>query len=126
MYKVIKGGNIYSSIDLNNKSEVYDLLEDLKKKKSKDARINRNKILAYIRLLERHGVLIGEPICKHLEGEIYELRPLDNRILFFYHEDDQYILLTHFEKKTNKTPKREIERAKSKMDEYISRKINNN
>ena len=112
--------------DLNNKSEVYDLLEDLKKKKSKDAKINRNKILAYIKLLEKRGVLIGEPICKHLEGEIYELRPLDNRILFFYHEDDQYILLTHFEKKTNKTPKREIERAKSKMNEYISRTMNNN
>ena len=120
MYKV----SFY--FDVNNKSEVYDLLEKLRESSSKDARINRNKILSYIKLLEKHGVTIGEPVCKHLEGEIYELRPLDNRILFFYHEEDQYLLLTHFVKKTQKTPKREIERAKSKMNEYISRKKNDN
>ena len=116
MYKV----SFY--FDINKKAEVYDLLESLKKSNSKDAKIKRNKILSYIRLLEKLGVLIGEPFCKHLEGEIYELSPLDNRVLFFYHEKDQYILLTHFVKKTNKTPKREIERAKSKMIEYMSRK----
>ena len=111
--------NVSFYFDKNNKSEIIDLLEELKISKSKDARINRNKILAYIKLLKQYGVLIGEPICKHLDGELYELRPLDNRILFFYHEKDQYILLTHFVKKTNKTKKSEIERAKSKMSEYI-------
>ena len=110
--------------DVSGKSEIYDLLEALKISKSKDARVNRNKILLYIKLLEEHGVLIGEPICKHLEGEIYELRPLKNRILFFYHEKDQYILLTHFVKKTDKTPKFEIERAKEKMNEYLLRELN--
>ena len=32
--------------DINNKSEVYDLLETLKKSKTKDAKIKRNKILS--------------------------------------------------------------------------------
>ena len=91
--------NVSFYFDVNNKSEVYDLLEELKVSKSKDSRIKRNKILSYIMLLKKYGVLIGEPVCKHLSGEIYELRPLNNRILFFYHEKDQYILLTHFIKK---------------------------
>ena len=116
MYKV----SLY--FDMHNKSEVFDLLEKLKKSNSKDDKINRNKILSYIKLLEKHGVWIGEPVCKKLVDGIYELRPLKNRVLFFYHEKDQYILLTHFIKKTGKTPKHEIERAKRKMNEYISRK----
>lgn len=77
MYKV----SFY--FDINNKSEVYDLLENLKKSNSKDAKIKRNKILSYIKLLEKYGVIIGEPICKHLESGIYELRPFKDRILFF-------------------------------------------
>ena len=116
MYKV----SLY--FDMHNKSEVFDLLEKLKKSNSKDDKINRNKILSYIKLLEKHGVWIGEPVCKKLVDGIYELRPLKNRVLFFYHEKDQYILLTYFIKKIGKTPKHEIERAKRKMNEYISRK----
>ena len=87
MEEIVKKVSFY--FDINNKSEVYDLLETLKKSKTKDAKIKRNKILSYIKLLEKYGVIIGEPICKHLDGEIYELRPLKDRILFFYHVEDQ-------------------------------------
>ena len=34
----------------------------------------------------------------------------------------EYVLLHHFRKKTEKTPKREIERAKAEMEDYILRK----
>ena len=33
-----------------------------------------------------------------------------------------YVLLHSFRKKTDKTPRREIERAKSERDDYLSRK----
>ena len=113
--------NVNFYYDKNEKSDVLDWLIELSKKKSKDARINRNKILAYIKALQEYGVQVGEPICKHLTGDIWELRPLSNRILLFYHIKNQYVLLSQFIKKTNKTPKKEIERAINRMNDYIER-----
>jgi phage-related protein len=58
----------------------------------------------------------------HLEDDIWELRPGNNRVLYFYHKDDTYVLLHQFRKKTQKTPRREIEKAKAERDDWISRK----
>lgn len=52
---------------------------------------------------------------KKIEGEIWELRPLDNRILFFAWNGNAFVLLHHFVKKTQKTPKNEIEQAQQNM-----------
>lgn len=89
---------------------------------SKDARINWHKMLEYMAALEEKGTSLGEPFVKHLEEDIWELRPLNNRILFFFWKDDTYVLLHRFVKKTNKTPKREIEMAKRKRDDWLERK----
>jgi phage-related protein len=78
---------------------------------SKDARIQYQKILTHIRMLESYGTRIGEPQVKHIDGNLWELRPLSNRIFFFYWRDNKYVLLHHFIKKTQKTPRREIEKA---------------
>jgi phage-related protein len=88
---------------------------------SKHARINFNKIVAYLDLLEEKGTRIGEPVTKHLDGDIWELRPLDNRILYAFYKDNTFILLHYFIKKTNKTPPREIEQAKRNLADYIGR-----
>ena len=37
-------------------------------------------------------------------------------------KDDAYALLHQFRKKTQKTPRREIEKAKAERDDWISRK----
>ena len=76
----------------------------------------------YIQLLEDHGTRLGENITKHLEEDIWELRPGNNRVLYFYHRDDTYVLLHQFRKKTQKTPRREIEKAKAERDDWIFRK----
>ena len=62
-----------------------------------------------------------EPYIKHLDGEIWELRPLKNRIMFFGYDGKQFVLLSHFIKKTQKTPKREIDKAKRLMKDYLER-----
>lgn len=105
-------------------SELWDFLDDLQKKsiRNKDARIQHKQIVMYIQLLEDHGTQLGENITKHLEDDIWELRPGSNRVLFFYHKDETYVLLHHFRKKTQKTPRREIEKAKAERDDWISRK----
>jgi len=88
---------------------------------NKTARINFNKIVAYIDILCEKGTRVGEPITKHLDGDIWELRPLDNRILLAYYKDNRFILLHHFVKKTQKTPPREIDQAKRNLADFIER-----
>ena len=108
----------------NGKSQISDFLENLKRKlpTSKDARIQYNKIFLYLSLLSENGTDLSENITKHIEENIWELRPNSNRIFYFYIEEDTFVLLHQFRKKSNKTPRREIERAKRERDDYLSRK----
>ncbi|MDR2615653.1 MAG: type II toxin-antitoxin system RelE/ParE family toxin [Oscillospiraceae bacterium] len=91
-------------------------------KTNKTARLRWQKLRAYIDALAEKGTWVGQPITKHLSGEIWELRPLDDRVLYFFVKNDhEFVLLHHFIKKTNKTPPREIERAKREMQDYLER-----
>ena len=109
--------------DKKGVSEIIDFLVDLKEKgkTSKNERVNRSKILAYIGALERYGTRVGQPVVKHIDGSIWELRPLSNRIFFFYWKENKFVLLHHFVKKTQKTPPREIEIARAKLRDFIER-----
>ncbi len=109
--------------DKNGKSEIVDYIKELNTKAStsKEYRINFNKIVAYMDMLEELGTRVGEPVTKHLDGEIWELRPLKNRFLYAYYKDNKFIILHHFIKKTQKTPKREIEQAKRNLEDYLER-----
>ena len=109
--------------DCNGKSEIVEYLDELKEQgeTSKTERINRDKILAYIGALEQYGTRIGQPVVKHIDGSLWELRPLANRIFFFYWKDNIFVLLHHFIKKTRKTPLREIEQARVKLKDFLER-----
>ena len=85
-------------------------------------RIQYKQISLYIQLLEDNGTRLNENITKHLDDDIWELRPGNNRVLYFYFKNDTFVLLHQFRKKTKKTPKREIERAKAERDDYLARK----
>ena len=69
----------------HGESEVWDFLEALrvKSKSSKDARIQYNQILFYIDLLAKNGTNLPVNITKHLEEDIWELRPGNNRSFIF-------------------------------------------
>jgi phage-related protein len=109
--------------DKDGNSEIVDYLDSLKASglTSKTDRINRTKILAYIGALEQHGTRIGMPVVRHIDGDIWELRPLANRIFFFYWKDDKFVLLHHYTKKSQKIPHGEVERAKAEMKDHIER-----
>ena len=100
---------------------VFDYIKKLKTKNDKDSRIKSSKINDYIQALSVYGTQIGEPYLKHLEGEIWELRPLRDRILFAAWIDNSFVLLHTFVKKTQKTPKAEIEKAKKELSEIRQR-----
>ncbi|MFZ3100777.1 MAG: type II toxin-antitoxin system RelE/ParE family toxin [Desulfitobacteriaceae bacterium] len=77
--------------------------------------------MTFIRVLQDCGTRAGEPFVKHIEGDIWELRTLSDRIFFFYFKENTFVLLNHFVKKTKKTPKREIEQAKRYLANYLER-----
>lgn len=56
-----------------------------------------------------------------LKGDIWELRPLDNRIMYAYWKDNTFVLLHYFNKKTQKTPKSEIQIAKNNLKDFLER-----
>ena len=95
-------------------------------KNDKNARIQYRQISLYIELLQRNGVNLNGNIIKHLEDGIWELRPGVNRIFFFYFENGTYVLLHQYRKKTQKTPKREIKKAKQERKEYLQKKEKEN
>lgn len=105
-------------------SNVIELLESLrsKAKSVKDARIQYGQLARYIELLSINGTNLPTDIVKHLGEDIWELRPGFNRVFFFYYENDTYVLLHHFRKKTQKTPRREIDKAIKEREDYITRK----
>ena len=112
----------------SGKSELWNFLESLRQKSqtSKDARIQCKQILFYIELLSNNGLNLNENITKHLCDDIWELRPGNNRVLYFFVKDNTFVLLHHFRKKSQKTPRREIEKAKLERNDYLLRKEANN
>ncbi|MDD2394216.1 MAG: type II toxin-antitoxin system RelE/ParE family toxin [Sphaerochaeta sp.] len=108
----------------NGDSDVWDFLESLREKAAtnKDARIQRKQIMFAIELLQRNGTRLPDNVTKHLDEGIWELRPGNNRVLYFYFKEETFVLLHHFRKRTQKTPPQEIAQAKRERDEYIARK----
>ncbi|GBU20222.1 hypothetical protein R80B4_00098 [Fibrobacteres bacterium R8-0-B4] len=109
--------------DSHGRQPVKEVLLELRDKArtSKDMRIQYEKILASIKALETYGTRMGEPHVRHIEGDIWELRPMPRRIMFFYWRDNKFILLHHFVKKTRKTPAREVNRAQRNKKDFIER-----
>jgi phage-related protein len=81
------------------------------------------QIQLYLKQLQEYGPKINEMFkakaTKKLRGKIFDLRPDNNRILFFYQNGNEYILLHGFTKTSNKTPKREIDKAEKEMKDYL-------
>ncbi|MDA0910066.1 MAG: type II toxin-antitoxin system RelE/ParE family toxin [Proteobacteria bacterium] len=77
------------------------------------------KILRMFELIETHGTDIGEPHTKAFGHGLFELRAKAKegiaRAFFCYLIDKEIIVLSVFVKKTQKTPKKEIEIAKKRM-----------
>jgi len=74
-----------------------------------------------VKALAEHGTQIGEPYVKHIDGEIWELRPIRDRILFAAAVGRRFLLLHCFLKQTQKTPAMEIEQAKRELADFIER-----
>lgn len=85
----------------------------------------RAKILRTIGLLEANGNMLTLPHSEHLDDGIFELRTKQgsdiSRVLYFFFIGRKIILTNGFTKKTQKTPKCELETAKKYRAIYLSR-----
>jgi phage-related protein len=88
----------------------------------------QDKIYKIIEIIE-YQQQIPEKYLKHIEGEkgLYEARiSLGSdiwRVFCFFDQGKLVILLNGFQKRTQKTPKTEIERAMRLMRDYFNEKI---
>lgn len=75
-----------------------------------------------VELLVQLNVAAGEPLVRHLEGKLWELRVESNttiyRIVYAFATGRRIVLLHGFRKKTQKTPRREIETAARRFEEF--------
>jgi len=111
--------------NIHGEQPVKDYILELSNNTDKDSRIKLNKIQDYMGVLSNSGTRAGTPYVKHIDGGIWELRPLRDRIFFFCWKGDSFVLLHQFVKKTQTTPQREIDQAKRNLSDFIERSSNN-
>lgn len=82
------------------------------------------KTIEYIEILQ----MVPEKYLKHIEGTkgLYEIRAKFSsdivRVFCFFDGEKLVVLLSGFQKKTQKTPKNEIDKALKLMQEYFNEK----
>ncbi|MBS5450044.1 MAG: type II toxin-antitoxin system RelE/ParE family toxin [Coriobacteriia bacterium] len=85
----------------------------------------RAKVLGRIELLEELGAHLTMPYARHLGNGIYELRTVlgsnITRVLYFFMMGDRAVLTHGFVKKTQKTPRSELERAEQLRKDWMNR-----
>ena len=86
----------------------------------------RAKMVNTISILQDNGYALRESYSKYLSEGIFELRARVGsditRVLYFFYVDSRIVLTNGFIKKTNKTPIKEIEKAKKYRTDYLKRK----
>jgi phage-related protein len=104
--------------DADGDSPVLDWYESL------DEKI-KAKLIWIFQLLEANGIELGMPYIKPLGDKLYEIRADVNRnafrVVYFLHTGRRFILLHGFQKKTQKTPTKELARARTYLEDFLER-----
>lgn len=89
----------------------------------------RAKLVGILQILQEKGNMLREPYSKHLEDGIFEVRgKVGNdisRVLYFFYVGEKIVLTNGFIKKTQKTPRKELELAKKYRENYMRRSEKN-
>jgi phage-related protein len=85
------------------------------------------KVRRTIALFRDNGSELRSPYSEYLTDGIYELRTKQGsnitRVLYFFVIGNEAVLTNGFTKKTQKTPRREIDTAKQYREDYMKRAI---
>jgi len=82
------------------------------------------KIVYCIERVRLQGTRAGSKIIKDLKGKendnLYELRPLDERIFMCLWNGNNFIMLSHYTKDDDETDKLELAKARRLRDRYMN------
>ena len=92
---MLKG--VYYFVDEDGNKPVKKFIDSLTEKE-------QAKIYAYITGLKDQGNNLRRPMADYLRDGIYELRPKDNRIFYFFYLRDRAVLLHAIKKHVKKIP----------------------
>jgi phage-related protein len=85
----------------------------------------RQKMLRSIQALQDMGISLRMPLSESLEDGIFELRAKSgtniSRVMYFFIIGNRAVLTHGFIKKIQKTPRRELQRAKDIRADYFRR-----
>lgn len=112
---------IYFYRTRDGKEPVRDFMRELETRTDKASWVTREQIKQYLDYLRALGTRAGPKIVKHLDGEIWELRPNRYRVLFAAWYQGSFLILHTFLKQTQKTPPREIAQAKRELADMKER-----
>jgi len=77
-----------------------------------------------IEQLRLRNVQAREPLAKHVEGKLWELREESRtniyRLFYFLASGRRIVFLHGFQKKTERIPRREIEIARRRMEQFAA------
>lgn len=75
--------------------------------------------------LRIRNIQARSPLVRHLEGKIWELREESQtniyRLLYCFLSGRRVVILHGFQKKTQTTPRREIEIAERRLEDFVHR-----
>ena len=78
-----------------------------------------------IEQLRTRNVMAREPLARQLIGKLWELREESQtniyRVIYCFSHGRRIILLHGFQKKTQRTPRREIETAQRRLTQFLER-----
>lgn len=81
----------------------------------------RDKCMEYLRILSERGPRLTSQYAKHIDGELWELRPeyggVEIRLFYFTFVDNLIVILHGFKKKSRKTPRKELNLAIKRLKE---------
>ncbi|MBF0523443.1 MAG: type II toxin-antitoxin system RelE/ParE family toxin [Candidatus Omnitrophica bacterium] len=88
---------IYFFVDERGNCPVEQALKELSEKEDM-------KVRAYLKILKECGHTLHRPIADYLGNGIYELRPQNHRVFYFFFLKDSVVLLHVIRKKTDRIP----------------------
>ena len=85
------------------------------------------KMVGLMEILEEKGYSLREPYSAPLEDGLFELRAVQgsniSRALFFFYVEGRIVITHGFIKKTQKTPRAQIELAKKYREDFFAREM---
>jgi len=107
--------SLYFYVDERGNNPVKEFMENLPEKE-------KSKVHAYMAELREHSYNLRRPMADYLGNGLYELRPRDNRIFYFFFLRDEIVLLHAIRKRTDRIPEGDLsicQKRKRQVEEGI-------